>query len=91
VNRWFNAPLQCSRGPPTLVPKADCHTCHKKGAALNDADRFAAINGGNCRVDTETHTGQERPWLDRPVTSIALWKPKWLTAPQVFRPTMPSR
>lgn len=44
-------------------------TWHHGLVALNDADRFAVIEGGNYRVDTEEHPAQEERWLDDPVTS----------------------
>lgn len=44
-------------------------TWHHSLVALNDADRFAVIEGGNYRVDTEEHPAQEERWLDDPVTS----------------------
>lgn len=43
-------------------------TWHHGLVALNDADRFAVIEGGNYRADTEEHTAQEGHWLDSPVT-----------------------
>ena len=44
-------------------------TWHHGLVALNDADRFAVIEGGNYRVDTDEHSSQDERWLNDPVTS----------------------
>ena len=44
-------------------------TWHHGLVALNDADRFAVIEGGNYRIDTEEHMVHEGLWLDDPVSS----------------------
>jgi ureidoglycolate lyase len=44
-------------------------TWHHGLVALNDADRFAVIEGGDYRVDTEEHIAQVGLWLDGPVSS----------------------
>lgn len=41
-------------------------TWHHGLVALNDADRFAVIEGANYRVDTEEHTVPQGLWLDDP-------------------------
>lgn len=45
-------------------------TWHHGLVALADGDRFAVIEGGNYRADTELKSITEDLWLDRPFTSL---------------------
>lgn len=44
-------------------------TWHHGLVALQDADRFVVIEGGDYRADTEEHIAQVELWLDGPVSS----------------------
>lgn len=41
-------------------------TWHHSLIALNDGDRFAVIDGGNYRIDTQEFTLAETVWLEQP-------------------------